>query len=222
LQANHIFEKKSEETRKEVTTSQIANADKNEHIIDKSNMNKQITNTSKKDEVKEAVKEKREEDKRKNTAVVQTSSTNESTQANNSNKKIDETNYGTFGRLYVSSYNVALYDYNVNTASNYALQTLVDNKDSAAYYKNNGKLVIADHYNQGFRILVNLTEGSTAYIKFEDGTTLRYSLIKKSEGTNTGPDLVDKEGNSFFSMDSDLIMYTCYEGGIMATLWTLS
>ena len=38
LKANHIFEKKSEETRKEVTTSQIANADKNEHIIDKSNM----------------------------------------------------------------------------------------------------------------------------------------------------------------------------------------
>ena len=38
----------------------------------------------------------------------------------------------------------------------------------------------------------------------------------------TGPDLVDTEGNSFFYMESDIIMYTCYDGGIMATLWVLS
>ena len=211
--ANHSIEKNEEEIKD--------NTENNEKIKEKSDKNKQTTNTSNK-EVKEEVKEKKEEKtevKVKNNAVTQTSSTKESVQNDQSNKKADETKYGTFGRLYVSSYDVALYDYNVHTTSDSALQTLVDNKDSAAYYKNRGRLVIADHYNQGFKILVNLTEGSTAYIKLEDGTTLRYRLIKKSEGTNTGPDLVDNEGNSFYAMDSDLIMYTCYDGGIMATLW---
>ena len=131
-------------------------------------------------------------------------------------------NYGTFGRLYVSSYNVSLYDYNVNTSSELSLQTLVDNKDSAAYYKNRGKLVIADHYNQGFSILAKVHEGSTAYIKFEDGSEIKYKMIKKTTGTNTGPDLVDEEGNSVFNLNSDIIMYTCYNGGILITLWVLT
>ena len=99
------------------------------------------------------------------------------------------------------------------------MQTIVDNKDSAAYYKNHGKLVIADHYNQGFKVLINLSEGAILQIKFEDGTNISYKLTKKSEGVNTGYDLVDNEDNSFFEMESDLIVYTCYNDGIMATLW---
>ena len=47
-------------------------------------------------------------------------------------------------------------------------------------------------------------------------------MIKKATGVNNGPDLIDNEGNSFFAMDFDIIMYTCYDGGIMATLWVLS
>ena len=35
-------------------------------------------------------------------------------------------------------------------------------------------------------------------------------------------DLIDYDGNSFFNMESDLIMYTCYNDGIMATLWVLA
>ena len=163
--------------------------------------------------------EKARKEKEKAT-IIKTSTTNESIK-NNTPSVNNKITYGTFGRLYVANYNVALYDFNVNTTSTSDLQTIVDNKDSAAYYSNNGKLVIADHYYQGFSALVNLNEGDTSYIKFEDGSTIRYRLIKKSRGINTGPDLTDNEGNSFFNMDSDIIMYTCYEDGIMATLWKL-
>lgn len=187
----------------------------------------EISSVSKKDEnpkadEKHAKKEtdKKEETKKvtKKTDVKKTSST-QITSGNKTNNNHKTIKYGTFGRLYISNYSAALYDYNVYTKSDTALQTIVDNKDSAAYYKNHGKLVIADHYNQGFKVLINLSEGNTLQIKFEDGNTIRYKLIKKSEGTNAGPDLVDNEGNSFFEMESDLILYTCYNDGIMATLW---
>lgn len=187
----------------------------------------EISSVSKKDEnpkadAKPAKKEtvKKEETKKvtKKTDVKKTSST-QITSGNKTNNNHKTIKYGTFGRLYISNYSAALYDYNVYTKSDTALQTIVDNKDSAAYYKNHGKLVIADHYNQGFKVLINLSEGNTLQIKFEDGNTIRYKLIKKSEGTNAGPDLVDNEGNSFFEMESDLILYTCYNDGIMATLW---
>ena len=143
----------------------------------------------------------------------------EAAKKNNSTKKVK---YGTYGRLYVSSYSAALYDYNVHTNSGSSLQTLVNNVDSAAYYKNKGKLVIADHSYQGFSVLANLNEGTSSYIKFENGSTIRYKLIKKSRGYNTGPDLIDTDGNSFFNMGSDLIMYTCCDDGIIVTLWVLA
>ena len=157
-----------------------------------------------------------------NTDTIQTTATNEPVQNNSPTIENNYVNYGTFGRLYVSGYSVALYDYNVNTNSSSSLQTIVNNADSAAYYKNYNKLVIADHNYQGFNVLAYLTEGATSYIKFENGSAIQYRLIKKSKGYNTGPDLVDTEGNSFFNMNSDIIMYTCYEDGIMVTLWSLS
>ena len=132
------------------------------------------------------------------------------------------TTYGTYGRLYLSGFDVALYDYNVNTYSDLSLQNIVDNWDSAAYYISRSKLIIADHDTQGFNVLTWLSEGDTAYIQFEDGSTIWYRLNMKAKGYNTGPDLVDTENNSFFNMDSDIIMYTCYDGGIMVTLWSLA
>ena len=137
------------------------------------------------------------------------------------NIRNDYSNTGTYGRLYVSYYNVALYDYNVNTTSNLSLQTIVDNQDSAAYYYNGGRKVIADHNYQGFKVLITLNPGDKAYIKLSDGNILTYRLIYKSKGYNTGPDLIDINNNSFYNMSSDLIMYTCYEDGIMGTLWVL-
>ena len=138
-----------------------------------------------------------------------------------SNIRNDYSNTGTYGRLYVSYYNVALYDYNINTTSNQSLQTIVDNQDSAAYYYNGGRKVIADHNYQGFKVLITLNPGDKAYIKLSDGNILTYRLIYKSRGYNTGPDLIDINNSSFYDMSSDLIMYTCYEDGIMGTLWVL-
>lgn len=154
-------------------------------------------------------------------SAIQTSTIDEYVQENNTITETYSENYGTYGRLHISWFDVALYDYNVNTNSSSSLQTLVDNYDSAAYYANKGRLVIADHDYQGFSILTSLTEGTTSYITFEDGSTIQYRLIKKAKGYNTGPDLIDTEGNSFYDMDSNLIMYTCYDGGIMVTLWVL-
>ena len=166
----------------------------------------------------EKEKQEREKREKEKTATISTSTKKKSVQSNNSTN----VKYGTFGRLYVSNFSVALYDFNVNTNSSTPLQTIVNNKDSAAYYRNHNRLVIADHHYQGFNILTGLNTGAISYIKFENGSTIKYKLIKKSKGVNTGPDLVDSDGNSFFDMKSDLIMYTCYEDGIMATLWALA
>lgn len=170
------------------------------------------------EEVKqELVEEKQEEPE--NTTAIQTSTNNDYVQEENTVTESYSENFGTYGRLYVSWFDVALYDYNVNTSSSSSLQTLVDNYDSAAYYANKGRLVIADHNYQGLSVLSSLSEGNTAYIKFADGSSIQYTLVKKAKGYNTGPDLVDTEGNSFYDMDSTLIMYTCYEDGIIVTLW---
>ena len=180
-------------------------------------------------EKQEKLKKERIEKERKNKEIQARKANEKNTVVKTSTKKIYTNNikknnikYGTFGRLYISNFNVALYDYNVNTNSNSSLQTIVNNNDSAAYYRTNGKLVIADHNYQGFNVLVNLNIGASSYIKFKNGSAIKYKLIKKSEGVNTGPDLIDNKGNSFFKMNSDIIMYTCYKDGIMVTLWSLS
>jgi len=154
--------------------------------------------------------------------ITETSSTEEYTEDSYTAYEPYSVNYGTYGRLHVSWFDVALYDYNVYTWSGSSLQELVDNYDSAAFYVSKGKLVIADHDYQGFNALYDLYEGSYSYIQFADGSTIGYTLIRKEKEYNTGPDLVDAAGNSFFNMDSDLIMYTCYDGGIMVTLWALA
>lgn len=177
---------------------------------------------AKEQEKKEQIRREQEEaeaKERESSNVAQTSSRTET--AENYTPSIETNNYtnGATGRLYIGGYSVGIYDFNVNTTSSTPLQTIVNNADSAAYYRNRGKLVIADHYYQGFSILVNLSEGATATIKFENGSMVQYRLVQKSRGVNAGTDLVDTEGNSFFKMNSDIIMYTCYEDGIMATLW---
>ena len=188
---------------------------------EKYNDKKELVETNEEQEQLEQ-EEKAEEQETEDLDVPQTYSSNEDEQDYSPAVEVNNINYGTFGRLYVSWYSAAVYDYNVNTSSGSSLQTIVDNYDSAAYYINHGKLIIADHNYQGFSVLASLTEGNTAYIQFEDGSTIGYRLIRKSKGYNTGPDLVDTDGNSFFNMESDIIMYTCYEDGIMATLWTLA
>lgn len=200
----------------------------NSNTIDKAKLDEKV---SIKYEV-EAENEEQEttvEEQTEDSTIVDTSTTAEYVEEVNTvnetyteNYETYSVNYGTYGRLYVSWYDVALYDYNVYTESGASLQELVDNYDSAAFYTSRGRLVIADHDTQGFSVLTGLSEGSTAYIQFADGSTNWYRLIRKEKGYNTGPDLVDTAGNSFFDMSSDLIMYTCYDDGIMVTLWVLA
>lgn len=177
---------------------------------------------TKEEETKEQETKEEETEEPEASMPIEAPTTNEYVEETETYNETYSENYGTYGRLYVSWYDVALYDYNVYQISNSSLQELVDNYDSAAYYANRGRIVIADHDYQGFGVLTSLSEGSTAYIKFADGSTITYRLIKKEKGYNTGPDLVDTAGNSFYDMDSNLIMYTCYDGGIMVTLWVLA
>ena len=179
-------------------------------------------------EQKEMTNAKTTEKKETKVVTPKKSTTNNKkvTKQNNTKKidiitkiKNDKGKIGTYGRLYVSTYSAALYDYNVNTKSKISLQTIVNNKDSAAYYINFNRYVIADHNYQGFKILTKIKKGSKAYIKLNDGKILTYKLISVSTGTNTGKDLIDSKGNSFYDMESGLIMYTCYKNGIVGTLW---
>lgn len=170
-------------------------------------------------ETKKEENETVEQEEISDSTVDEISTTDDYYEEDNYNYEPYSVNYGTYGRLHVSWDDVALYDYNVYTSSGSSLQELVDNYDSAAFYANRGRLVIADHNTQGFSALYDLYEGSYAYIEFADGSTTGYTLIKKEKGYNTGYDLVDAYGNSFYNMDSNLIMYTCYDDGIMVTLW---
>lgn len=207
--------------------NQIVDQEEKNEIIEEETQTKDVKNdivkTNKKSHKKEIkVKEKNTNTNTENKDEIITEVSNDNIKKQTKTKSTSKIKYGTFGRLYINGHSVALYDYNVNTKSDIELQTIVDNKDSAAYYRNYGKLVIADHYNQGFKSIVDLTEGTMSYIKFENGDVIKYKLIKKFKGYNDGHDLKDLDNNSVFDMTSDVIMYTCYDNGIMVTLWSLS
>ncbi len=202
----------------------VANTDDNNSTKDKINNDEKEKQEFLKRQRLERIKKEQIEKKRmkkEQSTVTKTTTVKKSVPKKNPTTRANSVKYGTFGRLYVPGYSVALYDYNVNVEPSSSLQTIVNNQDSAAYYITNDKLVIADHHYQGFNVLISLNEGATSYIKFKDGSIIRYRLIKKARGVNTGPDLIDNNGNSFFNMRSDIIMYTCYEDGIMVTLWSL-
>jgi len=133
---------------------------------------------------------------------------------------------GTLGRLYIPSVNinVAVYKANVMGDENYNAQTIVDNKDSAAYYKLGNKYIIADHNFQGFNRLYNIEAGVKAYIKQSDGKIATYKLKNKFIGQNISYDLTNKEGTSIQNLDGELVIYTCYTSSkiIMVTMWDLA
>lgn len=145
---------------------------------------------------------------------------------NNNISKVEEPlpeKIGTFGRLYLPTINhsVAVYYANVYNNQDYNAQSIVDAIDSAAYYQLGNKYIIADHYYQGFKKIINLNIGDEAYVKMGDGTLKRYYLKNKLIGLNTAVDLTDEAGNSIQTMDGTLVMYTCYTSDkkIMITLW---
>lgn len=137
--------------------------------------------------------------------------------------KEDSTPLGSAGRLYVSSiyFNVALNE-TENTIGNASItQNIVDQHDSAAYFKQWKKEVIADHNYQGLGKINNLEMDDYAFIKSGKDQIKTYQLNKKINGKNTIDDLVDDSGNSIKNINADLIIYTCYNSDkdIIVTFW---
>jgi hypothetical protein len=130
--------------------------------------------------------------------------------------EVEDSSY--LGRLSIPSVGVDVAVYDDYT------QSTVDNEDSAAYLYGAdiyGQDVIADHVHQGFSGIKKAVPGSTyAYLNF--GThTKSYVCTKNFIGYNTGPDLVDLNGQSISGQNNGgLCMYTCNsDGTITITFW---
>lgn len=167
----------------------------------------------------EITQQNKENNKTKSNDISKkTTSTNQITKTNNIKKDDIESQIlasdqkiGTHGRLYFSSlYSVALYRPN----SNKDPQSIVDNKDSAAYFKYGKVMIIADHASQGFEIIKKQNVGDFVYIKKESADNNyileKYIVREKTIGINTGTNLVTNDNrNVATDINYSLVLYTC-------------
>lgn len=143
--------------------------------------------------------------------------TNSSSSMSNSKKNSSSSNkkMGTAGRLEIPSVGVSVPLYSGMS------QSIVDAKNSAAYFTYGCQKVIADHNYQGFSAIRNCKPGTTATIYTSKGQTV-YKCVKVTTGKNTG-EIVDAEGNNIYSYNSGgLCMYTCADKGkinVIVTYW---
>ena len=103
-----------------------------------------------------------------------------------------------------------------------AEQSVVDAQNSAAYFRA-GSHIIADHNNQAFKALKNVSIGDAAIIHRMDGSNIRLICVDKYNGKNTGHELVDANGRNVMA-DHAYLMYTCRIKGfgarhIIITQW---
>lgn len=130
----------------------------------------------------------------------------------------DDTAHSNFaGRLYIPEVNIDVALYRSNK------QYVVDREDSAAYFDLNrwkDHMLVADHWNQGFATLKDVTVGMEAYIVYKDGTTVYYRCVEVFDGHNTGKYITDWNYKIVMSR-ADLLMYTCFDGwrNVKVTLW---
>lgn len=117
--------------------------------------------------------------------------------------------YSDPSRIYIGSYTAVLYYAPEN-------QVLVDAADSAIYYSQHGRTVVADHAYQGF----------TAMLYNDTGMFLGSSIHKVSThyGTinATETDIYYDDGGSFLgNNDASIVMFTCVsgEGRRVVTYW---
>lgn len=129
---------------------------------------------------------------------------------NKISKYADDRNYpGFYGRLHVPAVgiDVALYD-------DYS-QAVTDRKDSACIFcwkpSVNNSVLIADHANQDFGALKQVTVGTSGYIELADGTRDTIYCTAVLNGHNVGSDLVDENYNVVYNAGRYL-MYTCLNG----------
>lgn len=114
---------------------------------------------------------------------------------------------GMVGRLVIPSANidVALFACGVDVVYS---QAVCDAADSATYRDTGaGSIVIADHNNQDFRTLHQVTVGTKAQILTGD-STINIVCTSAFNGHNTEYDLVDEAGNSCTTI-APFVMYTC-------------
>ena len=146
-----------------------------------------------------------------NTTTIKSTTTKTTTKVSleqqilSNNKKL-----GTYGRIYFPSlYSVALY----RPTTSEEAQKMVDNKDSAAYYKYGNIMVIADHANQGFRIIKSQKVGGFIYIKtLKNGKYVleKYVVREKVNGKNTGAKLLTNDNRDIGKdVNYSLALYTC-------------
>lgn len=121
-----------------------------------------------------------------------------------------------YGRLYVPNamIDVALYKGNS--------QAICDRQDSANIFAlglDEGK-TIADHSNQEFRKLFDVTIGTDGYIELKNGDIINIVCINVFNGHNNGVYITDEEGNNVMDV-ADYMMYTCRNGwrNVRICLW---
>lgn len=121
-----------------------------------------------------------------------------------------------YGRLYVPNamIDVALYKGNS--------QAICDRQDSANIFAlglDEGK-TIADHSNQEFRKLFDVTIGTDGYIELKNGDIINIVCTNVFNGHNNGVYITDEEGNNVMDV-ADYMMYTCRNGwrNVRICLW---
>lgn len=132
-------------------------------------------------------------------------------------KYSDDGNYSGFvGRLYIPDVgiDVALY-------SGYS-QSITDREDSANIFrwKSYYGEVIADHSNQDFSELLDVSVGSEGRIELKDGSVVIIKCVAVFNGHNTGQELTDEVRNNIIGQ-ADYVMYTCVNGwqNVRICLW---
>lgn len=122
--------------------------------------------------------------------------------------------------------NVATYAVSYNESASY-IQEVTDRSDSAVIMTCDGVSVIADHNNQGFWGLHNVSVGTTAYMDFGDSTR-SYECFRVDYGHNTEENrMYDGNGNVMRYNNfpaGTIICYTCLDHwtNIYITYWTPS
>lgn len=132
--------------------------------------------------------------------------------------KIENPGSGYVGTLEVKSVGLQVKVYNVHQTEPYTdSQTITDRKDSACMLELDGQVFIADHKNQGFDKIKQVTAGKTV-------ATLggkKYRCVKKFNGRNEISQLVDNDGTNVTKYGADIVMYTCNQDWrhVTITLW---
>ena len=130
----------------------------------------------------------------------------------------DDARYKSFrGRLYVKAVGIDVALYRINS------QEMCDRQDAACIFDLYGQdtLLIADHVNQAFGPLLDVTVGMDAAIHPPDGDIIRLKCVEVFDGWNFGQGILDDDKKDA-RRGKDFLMYTCIKKGenaVRVCLW---